>query len=235
MLIDQGQLQVSREASSFDAPHYRFPLKFLPDIEVPRAPDYLIQGLLPAGELSVLYGRPGCGKSFLALDAALHIAAGRAWAGRKVRAGGVVYVASEAGRGTLKRIVAALGHHGLDRSLPFGLLTIAPDLGQREGDADALAGEILAQVPPGLRHSANRPSTHWHEAWSEATSRARRAWASLLENADRLAKRLGAAILVVHHMGKDRERGMRGSSALLGAIEALWEIDPEDAGGGEDR
>lgn len=212
-----------------DAPHYRFPLKFLPDIEVPRAPDYLIQGLLPANELSVLYGRPGCGKSFLALDAALHIAAGRAWAGRKVRAGGVVYVASEAARGMLKRIVASLGHHGLDRTLPFALLTIAPDLGQRESDADGLADEILAQIPPSfdpqliILDTLARSMVGGDESGSASMG-------IFVENAGRLAKKLGAAILVIHHMGKDRLRGMRGSSALLGAIEALWKIDPEEPG-----
>ena len=165
----------------------------------------------------------------MALDAALHIAAGRSWAGRKVRQGGVVYVASEAGRGTRKRIVAALRHHEMVSSLPFALLTVAPDLGQRDSDADVLANDILAQIPDSfdpkliVLDTLARSMVGSDESGSAGMG-------LFVENAGRLGRTLGAAVLAVHHMGKDRLRGMRGSSALLGAIDALWEIDPEDPG-----
>lgn len=34
----------------------------------------------------------------------------------------------------------------------------------------------------------------------------------------------GAHVLIVHHSGKDRDRGMRGSNALLGAVDAAIEV-----------
>lgn len=55
----------------------------------------LVTGLLPLGANIVVFGQPGCGKSFLALDLGLHIAAGQAWLTRPVQQGGVVYVAAE--------------------------------------------------------------------------------------------------------------------------------------------
>ena len=41
---------------------------------------------------AILYGPPGAGKSFVALDFALSVASGRAWHGHEVRQGPVLYV-----------------------------------------------------------------------------------------------------------------------------------------------
>src|SRR4051794_39667006 len=56
----------------------------------------LIDGLLPKTGLTVLYGESGAGKTFVTLDLACHIAAGRPWRGMAVEQGVVVYVAAEA-------------------------------------------------------------------------------------------------------------------------------------------
>src|SRR4051794_31851873 len=64
-------------------------LQRLPD------PSWLITGVLPAGGLAVLYGRPGAAKSFLALDWALSVAAGIPWLGCPTEQGHVVYIAAE--------------------------------------------------------------------------------------------------------------------------------------------
>jgi hypothetical protein len=47
----------------------------------------------------------------------------------------------------------------------------------------------------------------------------------------------GAAVLIVHHCGKDEARGMRGHSSLLGATdgELVVEIDPQAPKGQGDR
>ena len=208
---------------------YRFPLELLPTIRVDHNPDYLIKGLLPSGSLVVLYGRSGTGKSFIGLDAALHVAAGRNWAGRRVRQAGVVYIASEGGIGMRRRVVAGARHHGMDASVPFALVTAAPDLGQRDGDADRLADEILAQVPAGFR-----PGLVVLDTLARSMVGGDETGASgmgiFIHNAARLGRALGATVMPIHHMGKDASAGMRGSSALLSAADAVWEIDPEQPG-----
>ena len=65
---------------------------------------YLVKGLMSPGEMSVWWGPPKCGKSFLLLYVAYAIAQGRSVFGRRVRACPVLYVAAEgeaglAGRG----------------------------------------------------------------------------------------------------------------------------------------
>ena len=64
----------------------------------------LIKGMIEREQTSLIFGESGSGKTFLALDRDLHIAAGLDWFGRKVTQGGVVYVASM----LLQKPVAAL-------------------------------------------------------------------------------------------------------------------------------
>ena len=47
---------------------------------------------------------------------------------------------------------------------------------------------------------------------------------AFVDACDRIRHHTGAAIIGVHHSGKDVSRGMRGSSALLGAVDTSIEI-----------
>ena len=67
---------------------------------------YLIKGWLDRGTLSVVYGPPNAGKSFLALDIAHHIAIGAPWADCKVNKSAVLYIASEGGQSFQNRVAA---------------------------------------------------------------------------------------------------------------------------------
>jgi RecA-family ATPase len=83
------------EAEADAAPTPRFRLLSIADVERLPKQTYLIDGVLPEGAAVMLYGAPGDGKTFLALDIALTIATGRAtWFGRTVKAGRAVYVLS---------------------------------------------------------------------------------------------------------------------------------------------
>src|SRR5262249_7475506 len=70
------------------------------------APDWLVDRLLVAGSLGLLYGPPAAGKSLLALDWACSIATGEPWLGRPVRPGPVLYVAAEGSAGLGVRVAA---------------------------------------------------------------------------------------------------------------------------------
>jgi AAA domain-containing protein len=65
------------------------------ELQATSTKEWLVHGLLGAGDASAFYGVPGCGKSVLIEDMALHIAAGREWHGRAVQHGAVLYVALE--------------------------------------------------------------------------------------------------------------------------------------------
>ena len=48
-------------------------------------PEWLIERLFPTGGLVELYGAPGSGKSWIALDWAFHIALGMPWQGLRTK------------------------------------------------------------------------------------------------------------------------------------------------------
>ena len=68
-----------------------------------RPPEFLVGDLIPQGGLSVLYGPPGEGKTFLALDMAMCASTGRPWHGKAVASAPIVYISAEGGAGMAKR------------------------------------------------------------------------------------------------------------------------------------
>jgi hypothetical protein len=71
------------------------PLKFWNELNTVTPPDRLVRRLLGTSTLALRYGEPGCGKTFVATDLAMHIALGWQWFGRAVTPGAVIYVACE--------------------------------------------------------------------------------------------------------------------------------------------
>ena len=75
-------------------------------------PEPLIGNLLTKETFAALYGPSNVGKSFLALDWALHVATGKDWLDQEVHQCNVVYVYSEGGRGLKRRLMAWEREHG---------------------------------------------------------------------------------------------------------------------------
>lgn len=83
----------------------------------PRA-HYLVPKMLYRNGLAVIFGAPGCGKSFFALDVALSFASGKPWRGHRITAadggrGMVHYVMAEGEDANNLRIDAWLYHHDI--------------------------------------------------------------------------------------------------------------------------
>lgn len=78
------------------------------------APTWLIDRILPAGGFAGLYGPPGVGKSFVALDMAFAVASGLPWQGLDTEPGWVVYISGEGMAGLGRRALTWLTHHQLE-------------------------------------------------------------------------------------------------------------------------
>lgn len=181
---------------------------------------YLVKGMLQRGAYGLLYGSPGEGKTFVALDIAYHVAAGLEWMGCKVRQGTVLYLAYEGQGGLSARAAALVASHPVQGSVP---LYIQP-AGYRFSeplDCKQL-GETIAALPekPALIviDTLARAAIGWDENSASDMSQFNRIIANLIETT-------GAAVLVVHHSGKNQANGARGSSALLGAIDTELQIE----------
>lgn len=75
-------------------------------IDLLTKPRDLIKGLVPNPGLTILYGQPKVGKSFVAFDMAMHVAMGRDYCGRRVMQGPVIYIAAEGEHGFRARVAA---------------------------------------------------------------------------------------------------------------------------------
>lgn len=173
---------------------------------------YLVKGWLSTSALSVLFGPSNAGKTFVALSIAMHVAAGREWRGCKVTQGPVLYIAAEGGFGVLNRLAAFKLVHPEMATAPFTLLPIGVDLHARE-DAKIITA-LLRDAKPALIvvDTLARSIGEGDENTAKDT-------AMFVRNCDLMRETTGAHVLIIHHTGKDEDRGARGSSALRAAVD----------------
>ncbi len=198
-----------------------------PQLDAPQ----LIKGVIPAGAFALVFGPPGSGKSFLAADLAAHVAAGLDWRGHRVRGGPATYVAAEAGGAILGRFIAAREHvlpESFEGTWPLAVMTRGPDL-LNMVQVEALIEELAAiagaaGAPLGLVvvDTLSRSIQGADENSSEAMS-------LVVGAVDRLREATGAAVMLVHHSGKDSTRGARGHSSLLAACDVAISVDEKVA------
>jgi hypothetical protein len=110
----------------------------------PRQP--LLKGLLGAGELSVFYGAPKCGKSFLVTDLSLAVAAAvAAWFGHRIkRKGFVLYLVMEGAGGFPNRLAAWSKAHG--RPVPDAFVWVPVRLSFMSSGAAGAAGAAANDI-----------------------------------------------------------------------------------------
>ena len=77
----------AQEVAAHGAAGYRFKLVAFDQIELRRDCAYLVQGIIPREGLTVVWGPPKCGKSFVVFDLTMHVALGWEFRGRRVSQG----------------------------------------------------------------------------------------------------------------------------------------------------
>lgn len=181
---------------------------------------WLIQGILRMGELAALYGAPGSGKSFMAIDMALRIALGDSWAGRACARGRVLYIAGE-GLYTIQGRTRAWAQQfqeveSCEQDLNGWFEVVGDAVSFIETEFELLIEAIgdqqyvLIIVDTLARCMAGGDENDAGDM------------GLFVRAGDRLRKLTGAAVLIVHHAGKTDERIERGSSALRGACDAMY-------------
>lgn len=218
-LADDDQRAFRALASSFGA-------MSVPQTLGRAAGDWLVKGLLGSPSLAVLAGSPGVGKSFLVLDLALSIVHGLSWHGLRTRDGAVLYVAAEGGAGLAKRLKAWHVHHGRPIDRP-GLLVVdrAVQLAdERTVDLAKLLHLYAAAADRVPRLIVIDTLARCAIGLDENSAQD---MGQLIDAAESLKRASGCCVLLVHHTGKDASRGLRGSSALTGAIDSSLIVTAE--------
>jgi hypothetical protein len=227
--LPEPQDSVEAEETAREAADSIFPLLDMDELEALPPPTWLIEGLIAEHGLSVVYGDPGAGKSFIVLDMALRIAFGMEWHGVPTQQRGVLYIAGEGARGLGKRVTGWRKEHGLEGAdAPFLLLPIAISLldqVQREKLLRTITAAVArAGFPIGLVvvDTVSRAMPGQDENAQEAMS-------LFVAAGGEIQVHTGGAVIAVHHTGKDSSRGMRGSTVLLGGCDASLKVTKDDS------
>jgi len=184
-----------------------------------KGPGYLVKGLLQKASYAVGYGAPSEGKTFVFLDIGYHVAAGLPWMGAKTHAGLVLHLAYEGAGGLVKRAKALRQKYG-NKDVPLYVVNAAFNLREKPGRQEL--GQLIAELPEKpvliVIDTLARALMGGDENSAQDVGAFNSAIAALIEST-------GACVLVIHHSGKNKGAGARGSSALLGAIDTELEVD----------
>lgn len=220
----------------FDAPDYNRavptaqPFKFVPvaDLQI-REPRWLVSDLIETDSLGLLFGDPGCGKSFIAVDLALAVATGAQFHGLQVQKGSVFYIAGEGHNGLSRRFHAWAHHH--DETLDGVPLYKSERAAQFLDGASAKAvGDAIAS----LAASAGSPAliivdtlARNFGAGDENSTQDMNYFIAAMD--DLQGRYSESVLLVVHHTGHGDKQRARGAIALKGALDFEYRLD--NAGG----
>jgi hypothetical protein len=227
-MIDAGTANNAARDPKIIQLERRGPFLLFCELEVQSSKEWIVDNLLGDGEASAMYGKPGDGKSVLAEDLGLHIAAGWPWHGRPVRRGAVVYIALERRKLVERRAIAFRERHKV-QDLPFAIMGGIYDFRDRRTanrvidvarQVEMLTGEQLALIEIDTLSRAlcggdeNSPTD----------------MGAIVATTGVLQQGTGAHVLWIHHIPVDGGERMRGHGALLAAMDTTIFVVKTDAG-----
>lgn len=193
---------------------------------------WLVRGYVEADSLSLMFGDPGCGKSFAAIDLACCIATGTPWHGNKTTAGAVFYIAGEGQNGLMRRFAAWEQHN----SIP---LNDAPlFVGHRPAQlvSAAAAAAVANAVEEIQAETGQTPAMIVIDTLARnfgGDENSQEDMGAFIANLDAFLRKPGewsATVLIVHHSGHADKSRSRGSSALKGAVDAEYSLTKGEDG-----
>lgn len=200
------------------APAMRY--KLFTDEDLCKLPpqQWRIKNVLPKEGFAAVSGVSGSGKSFAVIDMAQAGAAGRSWFGYKSISCNWLYCALEGEGGIAGRIAAYRIRHGGTSSKirymvqPFNLLVEADILDLAKAikahgqNAEVVVLDTLSRAAPGADENDSK------------------SMGLIIAGAKQLQTLIGGLVILVHHVGKDASKGLRGHSSLHAALDAVIEI-----------
>lgn len=216
--LDAHQIIASAQPISVK-PRPRIQLLDIDDIEALPPPSWLIDGILTENGLSVVWGRSGAMKSFVALDIALCVATGSPWHGKQTRHGLVVYIAAEGAHGLGRRAVGWRRTRGRDlpkpsfKLIPHPVALVSDDLNSMVDVILGLESKPVLIIIDTLARTFGSGDEN-----KQADMNA------YVNASDRLRDATGANVMIIHHSGVHEDRRERGSNVLRGAADTVIKI-----------
>lgn len=191
------------------------------------APDELVEGIMTIGSTVVVYGDSNSGKTFWALSVATAIANGTECYGRRTDKGLVVYLATESPSSIRSRMQAIKKYYQCSLE---NIAMVPVPMNFYTGDGDAhdvieMVREIerIKGTPVRLiiGDTLSRMSAGANENSGEDMG-------PVMARFERVASATGAAMMIIHHNGKDAAKGARGWSGIRAHIDTEIEVSEKD-------
>ncbi|HEX7422873.1 MAG TPA: AAA family ATPase [Terriglobales bacterium] len=187
--------------------------------EVDETDHWLVDGILQAGGLGVVVGKPKAGKSTLARCLCKSVAEGSDWLGRKVEQGRVLYLALEEKRSQVRAHFRALGVSADAPLKIFCGATPEDGLAQLRAALEESPAALVVLDPLFRFIKVKDGNDYAHMT-------------NALDPVLRLARDFGPCVLVTHHTSKGDARAdvdaPLGSTAISGSVDTLLVIKRSD-------
>lgn len=189
-----------------------YPVEGFVRMPLPEAP-YYVKSWLPKQGKCMIYGAAKAGKSYLALQLARCVGAGEPFLGIPTQQGRVLYLQFELGMEVLQGRIKSTGrtYEDVYVGTTFGL-----KLDTRMG-REHLHNALEAVQPAVLILDPFYKILTGDENESHDVK-------SLLDNLDEAIEVFRCSVVMMHHAGKDIERGQRGTSTLADWHDAVIEL-----------
>lgn len=193
---------------------------------IERAPiKWHIKGIWPEGQ-TMAYGASTAGKTFVMLDIACHIAMGTDWNEHKTKRGHVLYICAEGAGGMSSRIRAWALHHDVDPKELGEYLTIIADSPNLLDKKDI--AHLTSQIKKYLPATDIFILDTFAQATAGADENSAKDMGMALKSAHGILRALDSSYCLVHHSGKNEDKGARGSSNLKPHMDAMFYISREE-------
>ncbi|MFH5772695.1 AAA family ATPase [Paracoccus sp. NGMCC 1.201697] len=193
-----------------------------------REPEYVVGDLIETESLGLIFGDPGGGKSFLAIDMGLCVAIGTPFHGKEVRKGPVIMIAGEGHNGLARRFAAWAKDKGLnlDHAPLFVSRRAGQFLDQASANAVCKAVDKLAKQHGTPRLIIVDTVARNFGAGDENSTMDMGMFVTAM---DGLKTRYpGSTVMLVHHTGHFNKNRARGATALNGAIDFEYRVEAEN-------
>lgn len=196
-----------------------------------RPPEFLVEGLIETESLGLIFGDPGCGKSFVAVDLAMSVATGIPFHGREVKRGSVFFIAGEGHNGLTRRMAAWAKDRGVQsmQGVPLFKSNRAAQL------LDAKSAAEVQQAVAGLASEHGDPALIVIDTlarnFGSGDENSTKDMSDFVAAVDGMKVQFpNCSILIVHHTGHTEKQRARGAIALKGALDCEYRLEMTKSG-----
>ncbi len=179
----------------------------------------IIQKILNESSFNLAVGPTNTAKTFSAIAMGGAISRGSDFFGYKTKKRTVLLISAEAAEGNKKRLIAYEKYYNVTLD-NFYMLPYPVNMRESQVDTDKIISALeKLNINPGFIIIDNAAAV-----MHGGNENGGEDWAPLIDNAEKLQRTTGAAILLIHHMGKDTTKGSRGWSGLVASIDTEFQL-----------